>query len=162
LPLANLVEAFSHLRAFFPENCCLFLVEKTKQQKIPIRIAWIIYFIIIITIIIIIIIVIVIIIIIIIIIINLVFRDRVSLYSPGCPGTHFIDQAGLELRNPPASASPVLGLKVCTTTPGLFHYFYLFILLVILFIYISNVIPFPGFLSRNTLFHTRSPASISF
>jgi hypothetical protein len=35
----------------------------------------------------------------------LVFRDRVSLYSPGCPETHFVDQAGLELRNPPASAS---------------------------------------------------------
>jgi hypothetical protein len=33
------------------------------------------------------------------------FRDRVSLYSPACPGTHFVDQAGLELRNPPASAS---------------------------------------------------------
>jgi hypothetical protein len=41
----------------------------------------------------------------------LVFRDRVSLYSPGCPGTHFVDQAGLELRNLPASASRVLGLK---------------------------------------------------
>jgi hypothetical protein len=26
-----------------------------------------------------------------------IFRDRVSLYSPGCPGTHFVDQAGLEL-----------------------------------------------------------------
>ena len=25
----------------------------------------------------------------------------------------FVDQAGLELRNPPASASQVLGLKVC-------------------------------------------------
>jgi hypothetical protein len=36
--------------------------------------------------------------------------DRVSLYSPGCPGTHFVDQAGLELRNLPASASWVLGL----------------------------------------------------
>jgi hypothetical protein len=35
----------------------------------------------------------------------LFFRDRVSLYSPGCPGTHFVDQVGLELRNPPASAS---------------------------------------------------------
>jgi hypothetical protein len=45
--------------------------------------------------------------------------DRVSLCSPGCPGTHFVDQAGLELRNPPASASQVLGLKACTTTPGL-------------------------------------------
>jgi hypothetical protein len=43
----------------------------------------------------------------------LVFRDRVSLYSPGCPGTHFVDQAGLELRNPPAYASSA-GIKgVC-------------------------------------------------
>jgi hypothetical protein len=35
----------------------------------------------------------------------LVFRDRVSLYSPGCPGTHFVDQAGLKLRNSPTSTS---------------------------------------------------------
>jgi hypothetical protein len=48
----------------------------------------------------------------------LVFRDKVSLCSPGCPETHFVDQAGLELRNPPASASRVLGLKVWATTPG--------------------------------------------
>jgi len=48
----------------------------------------------------------------------LFFWDRVSLYSPGCPGTHSVDQAGLELRNSPASASRVLGLKVCATTPG--------------------------------------------
>jgi hypothetical protein len=48
----------------------------------------------------------------------LVFRDRVSLYSPDCPGTHFVDHAGLELRNPLASASRVLGLKACATTPG--------------------------------------------
>jgi hypothetical protein len=47
------------------------------------------------------------------------FLDRVSLCSPGCPGTHFVDQAGLELRNPPASASRVLGLKACATMPGL-------------------------------------------
>jgi hypothetical protein len=46
----------------------------------------------------------------------LVFRDRVSLYSPGCPGTHFVDQAGLELRNLLASVSQVLGLKACATT----------------------------------------------
>ena len=39
------------------------------------------------------------------------FWDRVSLYSPDCPGTYFVDQAGLKLRNPPASASRVLGLK---------------------------------------------------
>jgi hypothetical protein len=47
----------------------------------------------------------------------LFFLDRVSLYCPGCPGTHFVDQAGLEFRNTPASASQVLGLKVCATTP---------------------------------------------
>jgi hypothetical protein len=45
------------------------------------------------------------------------FRDKVSLYSPDCPGIHFVDQAGLKLRNPPASASRVLGLSA--TTPGL-------------------------------------------
>ena len=46
----------------------------------------------------------------------LVFQDRVSLYTPGCPGTHSVDQVGLELRNLPISASQVLGLKVCATT----------------------------------------------
>jgi hypothetical protein len=46
------------------------------------------------------------------------FSRQVSLYSPGCPGAHFVDQAGLELRNPPASASRVLGLKAWATTPG--------------------------------------------
>jgi hypothetical protein len=49
----------------------------------------------------------------------LVFQNRVSLYSPGCPGTHFVDQAGLKLKNPPASASQVLRLKVCATTAQL-------------------------------------------
>jgi hypothetical protein len=46
----------------------------------------------------------------------LVFRDSVFLCSPGCLGTHFVDQAGLELRNLSASASQVLGLKACATT----------------------------------------------
>jgi hypothetical protein len=45
-----------------------------------------------------------------------VFPDRISLCSTGCPGTHSVDQAGLELRNPPASASQVLRLKACATT----------------------------------------------
>jgi hypothetical protein len=44
------------------------------------------------------------------------FQDRVSLNSSGCPGTHSVDQAGLELRNLPAFASQVLGLKVCANT----------------------------------------------
>jgi hypothetical protein len=43
--------------------------------------------------------------------------------SPGCPGTHSVDQAGLELRNSPASASQVLGLKACATTPSAFQVF---------------------------------------
>jgi hypothetical protein len=50
--------------------------------------------------------------------IYMVFQGRVSLYSPGCPGTHFAVQAGLKLRNLPASASRVLGLKACATTPS--------------------------------------------
>jgi hypothetical protein len=48
----------------------------------------------------------------------LLFRDRVSLYTPGCPETHSVGQAGLELSNPPASAFQVLRLKVCTTMPN--------------------------------------------
>jgi hypothetical protein len=44
------------------------------------------------------------------------FGDRVSLSSPGYPGTHSVDQAGLELKNPLASASQVLGFKACDTT----------------------------------------------
>jgi hypothetical protein len=48
-----------------------------------------------------------------------VFQDRVSLCSPGCPRTHSVDQAGLKLRNLPASAFQVLGLKACTTTTRL-------------------------------------------
>jgi hypothetical protein len=34
-----------------------------------------------------------------------IFFETVSLYRPGCPGTHSVDQAALELRNLPASAS---------------------------------------------------------
>jgi hypothetical protein len=45
------------------------------------------------------------------------FGDRVSLCSLGCPGTHSVDQASL--RNLPAFASLVLGLKACATTPCL-------------------------------------------
>ena len=37
------------------------------------------------------------------------------LYSLGCPGTNSVDQAGLELRNLPASVSQVVGLKACNT-----------------------------------------------
>jgi hypothetical protein len=37
------------------------------------------------------------------------------LCSPGCPRTHFVDKAGLEPRDPPASASRVLVFKACAT-----------------------------------------------
>jgi hypothetical protein len=49
----------------------------------------------------------------------LVFQDMVSLCSLGCPGTYSVDHAGLELRNLPASASQVLGLKACAATARL-------------------------------------------
>jgi hypothetical protein len=52
-----------------------------------------------------------------------VFRYRVSLNIPGCPGTHSVDQAGLQLRNPPDSASQVLGLKAFATTARLGQHF---------------------------------------
>jgi hypothetical protein len=42
--------------------------------------------------------------------------DRVSLYSPGWPGTCFVGQAGLKLRDLLASASQVLELKAYVTT----------------------------------------------
>ena len=47
----------------------------------------------------------------------LFFSRQVSLCSFGvCAGTHSVDQAGLELTESSASASRVLGLKMCTTT----------------------------------------------
>jgi hypothetical protein len=46
-------------------------------------------------------------------------RQKVSLCSPGSPGTHSVNQADLKLRNPPASASQVLGLKACVATAQL-------------------------------------------
>ena len=46
------------------------------------------------------------------------FFYTVSPCSPGCPGTHSVDQADLELGNLPASASQVLELKAHTTTAG--------------------------------------------
>ena len=52
------------------------------------------------------------------------FENRVSLCSPGCPGTHFVDQAVLTHRDPLNSASWVLGLKASTTTVWLFVFFF--------------------------------------
>jgi hypothetical protein len=61
----------------------------------------------------------------------LFFRDRVSLYSPGCPGTHSVDQAVPKLRNPPASDSQVLGLKACAITTRLFFFLKIYLFLFI-------------------------------
>jgi hypothetical protein len=61
----------------------------------------------------------------------LFFRDRISLCSPGCPGAHSVEQTGLELRNRPASASRVLGLKACATTAQLQTLFWGFCLFVL-------------------------------
>ena len=44
-------------------------------------------------------------------------RQSFSVY-PWLSWNSLCRQAGLELRNPPASASQVLGLKACATTPG--------------------------------------------
>ncbi|GAB1297638.1 Prospero homeobox protein 2 [Apodemus speciosus] len=49
--------------------------------------------------------------------------QEVSLCSPGCPGTHSVDHAGLELRNPPASASQSAGITgVRHHRPATFSY----------------------------------------
>jgi hypothetical protein len=46
------------------------------------------------------------------------YKDRVSPCSRGCSGTHYIDQASLELRDLTASISKMLILKVCATMPS--------------------------------------------
>ena len=51
------------------------------------------------------------------------FQDRVSLCSPGCPGTHSVEHAGLKFKNLPASASQVLELKACAITAWLSYFF---------------------------------------
>jgi hypothetical protein len=53
----------------------------------------------------------------------LAFWDWVSLCSPGCPGTHFVDQAGLELTEIRLPVSQILGLKLCTTNAWLSQLF---------------------------------------
>ena len=46
-----------------------------------------------------------------------VFQDRISLYNPGCSGTHSLEQVGLKLRNLPASSSQSAGIT------GFYHHF---------------------------------------
>jgi hypothetical protein len=42
----------------------------------------------------------------------------VSLCSYSCLGTHSVDQAGIELKDPPASASSAPGLKGVSNLPN--------------------------------------------
>jgi hypothetical protein len=51
-----------------------------------------------------------------------VFGDRSSLYSSYCVITHYLDQGGLEIRDPPSPAIQVLGLKICAIIPGFVVY----------------------------------------
>ena len=51
------------------------------------------------------------------------FRNRVSLYSSGCPGTNYVDQAGLKYRNLLASASQSAGITgLCHHHPARLHF----------------------------------------
>ena len=56
-------------------------------------------------------------------------KTEVLYIAPGCPGPHSVDQAGLELRNWPASASQVLGLKACITPAQLVGKSYVIVIL---------------------------------
>ena len=47
---------------------------------------------------------------------GVVFHDRVSLCSPGCPETYSVVQDAFELRDLLTAASIVLGLEACATT----------------------------------------------
>ena len=68
--------------------------------------------------------------------------------SPGCPGTHSVGQAGLKLRNPPAFASQVLGLKACVTTA------WQHVILIGLLLYVTRPFPLVAFniLSLSSIF----------
>ena len=76
-----------------------------------------------------------------------VFQDRVSLHSPCCPGTCSVDQAGPELRDPPASTSQVLGLMAWATTAW-FKRVCLFLFILHNFYYFRNWIALKEFCSN--------------
>ena len=58
--------------------------------------------------------------------VDLVFQDRVSLCSPGCPRTHSVDQAGLELRSA-CLYLPKAGIKGrCHHRPAQSFFFFFF------------------------------------
>jgi hypothetical protein len=54
---------------------------------------------------------------------DLFWRPGFSVYSTYCPGTHSVDQAGLELRDLPASTSLSAGIKGVRHHPARFSTF---------------------------------------
>ena len=95
------------------------------------------------------------------------FQARVSLYRPGYSETHSVDQASLELREPPAPASQRLGIKVCATTtwPKKKKSFEPSVTIRLLFLYLVTVSTFLSLESIATtaeqpLNHTRAKAPV--
>ena len=58
--------------------------------------------------------------------------DSVSPWSPGWPGTHYLDHEGPKLSKLHASASQVLGLK------ALYHHVWLLIFLILCFVFLEQ------------------------
>jgi hypothetical protein len=54
-------------------------------------------------------------------------RDTISLWSPGRPGTHSVNQAGLKLKRSTCLCLPVLRLKVYITTVWQSVYYYSYV-----------------------------------
>ena len=76
---------------------------------------------------------------------------RVCVCVSDCQGTHYVDQAGIKLRDPPSLASAMLGLKVCTTIPGLGKIIFILLFspyfsLVFFILSLSKWIPVSGFI----------------
>jgi hypothetical protein len=46
------------------------------------------------------------------------YWDEGPLWSPGCPGTHYVDPAGLELRGLPDAVSPECWGQMCAPQPS--------------------------------------------
>lgn len=57
----------------------------------------------------------------------LFFETGTLFCSSDCPGIHFVDQAGLELRDASGSLTSLLGLKAFTTRPSLCGNFFLLV-----------------------------------
>ena len=76
----------------------------------------------------------------------------VSLCNLGCPGTHCVDQAGLEHFNLSASASLMLRLKACATTARTDFFFFFFLENTFLSFSLSLSSFLPSFLSFYSFF----------